>query len=144
MNQANFLPGYEVITMIIVLVTTKEKSLGIDLNQDNWMLVILLLPCKHLHWSAITYVLSNTAECIVFNRNTCNATREKLGQCSHNVYLWLPGLASHMHCWVPIVECMSSFFEQRQLLHRHNALYDLRYARILSKIDWQLWQRWCI
>ena len=29
---------------------------------------------------------------------------------------------------------MSSFFEQRQL-HRQNALYDLRYARILSKID---------
>ena len=84
----------------------------------------------HLHYLASMYL----AESGVFNRNTCNATREKLGQRSHNVYLWLPGLASHMHCWVPIVECMSSFFEQRQL-HRQNALYDLRYARILSKID---------
>ena len=42
MNQANFLFGYEVITMIIVLVTTKEKSLGTDFNQENWMLVIRL------------------------------------------------------------------------------------------------------
>ena len=39
MNQANFLFGYEVITMIIVLVTTKEKSLGTNFNQQNWMLV---------------------------------------------------------------------------------------------------------
>ena len=38
-NQANFLLGYEVIT---VLVTTKEKSLGTDFNQDNWMSVIRL------------------------------------------------------------------------------------------------------
>ena len=37
------------------------------------------------------------AECSVFSRNTYNATREKHGQCSHKVYLWLPGLASHMH-----------------------------------------------
>ena len=44
-NQANFLPGYEVITMIIVLVTTKEISLGTDFNQENWMLVILLVSC---------------------------------------------------------------------------------------------------
>ena len=43
MNQANFLLGYEVITMIIVLVTTKEKSLGTDFNQENWMLVIRLM-----------------------------------------------------------------------------------------------------
>ena len=42
MNQANLLLGYEVITMIIVLVTTKEKSLGTNLNQENWMLVIRL------------------------------------------------------------------------------------------------------
>ena len=41
-NQANFLFGYEAITMIIVLVTTKEKSLGTDFNQENWMLVIWL------------------------------------------------------------------------------------------------------
>ena len=41
-NQANFLFGYEVITMIIVLVTTKEKSLGTNFNQQNWMLVIRL------------------------------------------------------------------------------------------------------
>ena len=100
MHQANFLFGYEVITMIIVLVTTKEKSLGTDFNQENWILVIRLLPCKHFHGSAITSVLSSMylAECSVFNRNTCNATREKHGQCSHNVYLWLPGLASYMHC----------------------------------------------
>ena len=43
MNQANFLLSYEVITMIIVLVTTKEKSLGTDFNQENWMLVIRLM-----------------------------------------------------------------------------------------------------
>ena len=42
MNQANFLIGYEVIFMIIALVITKEKSLGTDFNQDNWMLVIWL------------------------------------------------------------------------------------------------------
>ena len=42
MNQANFLFGYEVITMIIVLATTKEKSLGTNFNQQNWMLVIRL------------------------------------------------------------------------------------------------------
>ena len=35
--QANFLLGNEVRTMIIVLVTTKEKkSLSTDFNQDNW------------------------------------------------------------------------------------------------------------
>ena len=46
MNQANFLLGYEVTTMIIVLDTTKEKSLGINFNQDNWMLVLnLALVC---------------------------------------------------------------------------------------------------
>ena len=28
--------------MIIVLVTTKEKSLGTNFNQENWMLVIWL------------------------------------------------------------------------------------------------------
>ena len=33
---------YEVITMIIVLVTMKEKSLGTNFNQQNWMLVIRL------------------------------------------------------------------------------------------------------
>ena len=27
--------GYEVITMIIVLVITKEKSMGTDFNQEN-------------------------------------------------------------------------------------------------------------
>ena len=43
MNQANFLLGYEVITMIIVLVTTKEKALGTNFNQENWMLVIRLV-----------------------------------------------------------------------------------------------------
>ena len=36
MNQANFLIGYEVITMIIVL----KKPLGTDSNQENWMLVL--------------------------------------------------------------------------------------------------------
>ena len=90
-------------TVIIVLVTTKKKKyLGTDSNQENWISVILLIPCKHLQWSAITSVLSSMylAECSVFNRNTCNAPREKLGQRSHNVYLWLPGLATHMHCWV--------------------------------------------
>ena len=30
--------GYEVIIMIIVLVITKEKYLGIYFNQKNWML----------------------------------------------------------------------------------------------------------
>ena len=35
-NQANFLIGYEVITMIIVL----KKPLGTDSNQENWMLVL--------------------------------------------------------------------------------------------------------
>ena len=43
MNQANFLLGYEFITTIIVLDTAKEKSLGINFNQDNWMLVIRLM-----------------------------------------------------------------------------------------------------
>ena len=43
MNQANFLLGYKVITMIIVLVTTKEKSLGTNFNLENWMLVIRLM-----------------------------------------------------------------------------------------------------
>ena len=43
MNQANFLFGYEVITVIIVLVTTKEKSLVTDINQENWILVIRLM-----------------------------------------------------------------------------------------------------
>ena len=42
MNQV-IIFDYEVITMIIVLVTTKEKSLGTDFNQENWMLVIRLL-----------------------------------------------------------------------------------------------------
>ena len=32
-----------VITMIIVLVTTKDKSLGTDFNQENGMLVIRLM-----------------------------------------------------------------------------------------------------
>ena len=43
-----FFLGYEVITMIIVLVTTKEKLLGPNFNQENGMLVILLLcdPAK--------------------------------------------------------------------------------------------------
>ena len=36
MNQANFFVGYEVITMIIVLVITKEKSLGTYLAPD-WL-----------------------------------------------------------------------------------------------------------
>ena len=40
-NQFFFL-GYEVITMIIVLVTTKEKSLGTNFNHENRMLVIRL------------------------------------------------------------------------------------------------------
>ena len=49
MNQANFLFGYEVITVIIVLVTTKEKSLGTNFNQRNWMLVICTANVeKHL------------------------------------------------------------------------------------------------
>jgi hypothetical protein len=39
-NQANFLLGYEGLTMINVLVTTKNKSLGTNSNQENWMLVI--------------------------------------------------------------------------------------------------------
>ena len=43
MNQANFLFGYEVTTMIIILVTTKENSLGTNFNQQNWMLVFRLL-----------------------------------------------------------------------------------------------------
>ena len=47
MNQAIFLLGYEVITMIIVLVTTKEKSLGTNFNQQNWMLVIRLWSAEH-------------------------------------------------------------------------------------------------
>ena len=34
-----FILGYEVITMTIVLVITKEKSLGTNFNQENWMLV---------------------------------------------------------------------------------------------------------
>ena len=42
-NQANFLLRYEVITMIFFLVTTKEKALGTDFNQDNRMLVIRLV-----------------------------------------------------------------------------------------------------
>ena len=41
---ANFKLGILlVITMIIVLVTTKDKSLGTDFNQENWMLVIWLM-----------------------------------------------------------------------------------------------------
>ena len=43
MNQANFSLGYEVITMIIVLVITREKSLGTNSKLENWMLVIWLL-----------------------------------------------------------------------------------------------------
>ncbi len=39
----NFLLGYAVTTMIFVLVTTKEKSLDTNSNQENWMLVIRLL-----------------------------------------------------------------------------------------------------
>ena len=49
MNQANFLLGYEVIIMIIVLVTTKEKLLRTDCNQlprelnvSNLAIVIVL------------------------------------------------------------------------------------------------------
>ena len=42
MNQEKVLLGYGVITMIIVLVTTKEKSLRTNFNQENWMLVIWL------------------------------------------------------------------------------------------------------
>ena len=42
-NKANVLFGYEVITMIIVLVTTKEKSFGTNFNQENQMLVIRLM-----------------------------------------------------------------------------------------------------
>ena len=41
-TKANFLFGYEVTTMIIALVTTKEKSLGTNFNQQNWMLVFWL------------------------------------------------------------------------------------------------------
>ena len=33
----------EKITMIIVSVTTKEKTLGTNFNQENWMLVIRLM-----------------------------------------------------------------------------------------------------
>ena len=45
MSQAIFFLGYKVITMIIALVTTKEKSLGTNFNQENCMLVIwLVLP----------------------------------------------------------------------------------------------------
>ena len=47
MNPENFLLGYEVITMITVLVVTKEKSLGTDFNQENWMLVIWLVSVKY-------------------------------------------------------------------------------------------------
>ena len=43
MNQANLLFGYEIINMIIVWVTTKEKSLVTNFNQQNWMLVFRLL-----------------------------------------------------------------------------------------------------
>ena len=39
---ADILDGYEVITIDIVLVTTREKSLGTDFNQQNRMLVIWL------------------------------------------------------------------------------------------------------
>ena len=46
-NQANFLLGYKVITMIIVLITTKKKPLGTYFNQENWMLVIRLI-CRGL------------------------------------------------------------------------------------------------
>jgi hypothetical protein len=53
-NQANFLLGYEVITMIIVLVTTKKKYLGTDINQENWMLVIWLISrIKKMHYGKI-------------------------------------------------------------------------------------------
>ena len=43
MNQANFLLVDKVITMIIVLVTTKEKSLGTNFTEQEWMLVIWLV-----------------------------------------------------------------------------------------------------
>ena len=43
MNQADFVLGYDVITIIFVLVVTKEISLGTDFNQENWMLVTWLL-----------------------------------------------------------------------------------------------------
>jgi len=46
----NFLIDYDVITVIIVLVTTKEKSLGTNFNQQNWMLVIRLLGVRS-RWS---------------------------------------------------------------------------------------------
>jgi hypothetical protein len=42
-NQANSIFGYEVITMFIALAATKEKSLGTNFNQQNWMLVFRLL-----------------------------------------------------------------------------------------------------
>jgi tRNA(Arg) A34 adenosine deaminase TadA len=35
-----FFLGYEVITMVIVSVITKEKSLGTAYDQENWMLVV--------------------------------------------------------------------------------------------------------
>ena len=45
MNQENSIFGYEVIIMIIVLVTTKEKSLGINFNQQNLMLLFRHINC---------------------------------------------------------------------------------------------------
>ena len=51
MNQANFLLGYEVITMIIVLFTTKEKSLGTDFNQENLAIVLVFTKTlTHVVW----------------------------------------------------------------------------------------------
>ena len=42
-NQAKFFHGYKVRTISIVLVMTREKFLGNDFIQQNWMLVIWLL-----------------------------------------------------------------------------------------------------
>ena len=38
------------------LVTTKEKSLGTNFNQDNWILVIRLLPAPYCHNGSLDHL----------------------------------------------------------------------------------------
>ena len=97
MNQANFHFDYEVITMIIVLVTTKEKLLGTNFNQQNWMLVIWLKtntlktltkykPHCFLCWREYKEFIS--LHCVSNSqRKSCRAGTRTLSKTEKNRYL---------------------------------------------------------
>ena len=94
-DQANFLLGYEIITMIIVLVTIKEKLLDTDFNQDNWMLELSyweLINAKRFAMSFIYFKFEFT------NFLRYIITFDRVEKHHSELPLWLNQLSSYRGC----------------------------------------------